>query len=339
MKIYIAAYNQNRLAGAETSRSVHSHICRLARNYPHMLESYHYMSDRILNAIRNNNNHPIFMDSGAFSAFTQGSVIDLTDYARFLKTHSDIIEVASNLDVIGRDEASARGTYTNQKKLEDLGATVCPVHHVRDADKWLVKYLEEGYDYIFLGGMVPETTQYLRKWLDHVWGNYLTYRDGENKGKARVKVHGFGLTTLELMFRYPWYSVDSTSWVMKSQFGGIYLDMPEPDGSVIDYGLMFSTKTGVKRDLNSWHWDRLAGPIRRDVLARLELLEAARYRDPELEKLLAEMAPEYKHGYNPRALSESYAWRDVFNIDYFHRAMNRRVDKFIPELTLGLETT
>jgi hypothetical protein len=36
-------------------------------------------------------------------------------------------------------------------------------------------------------------------------------------------VHGFGLTSLPLMLRYPWYSVDSTTWLMTSRMGSIYI--------------------------------------------------------------------------------------------------------------------
>ena len=54
---------------------------------------------------------------------------------------------------------------------------VLPVHHVRDHDYWLRRYLDEGYQHICLGGMVGESTPTLRKWLDHVWDKYLTNSD------------------------------------------------------------------------------------------------------------------------------------------------------------------
>ena len=61
---------------------------------------------------------------------------------------------------------------------------VLPVHHVRDNNNWLQRYIEEGYDYICLGGMVPETPQYLKEWLDHVWHNYLTNADGTRRSQG-----------------------------------------------------------------------------------------------------------------------------------------------------------
>jgi len=183
-----------------------------------ILESYHYIgkSNRYTEVIRADKKK-IFLDSGAFSMFTLGIDVDLKEYAEFIIENQDIIEVASNLDHIGR--GTEKQTWKNQKIIEGYGATIQPVHHARDDDKWLAKYLEAGYDYIFLGGMVPEHTSYLRKWLDRIWDTLLT----DSKGRPLVKVHGFGLTTPELMLRYPWYSVDSASWIMASSTGTIYI--------------------------------------------------------------------------------------------------------------------
>jgi hypothetical protein len=185
-----------------------------------VLESYHYIGKhaRHINTITKDKKK-IFLDSGAFSMFTQGITVDLRQYADFIIKHKKAIFVASNLDVIGK--GNEKGSWKNQQELEKMGAKVAPVHHARDADKWLVRYIDAGYDYIFLGGMVPESTTYLRGWLDRIWGNILTDKDGFPK----VKIHGFGLTTPELMLRYPWYSVDSTSWIMAAASGSIYFPM------------------------------------------------------------------------------------------------------------------
>lgn len=317
MKIYLGAYYQSRLAVPDTT-SAHMRIAQLARRYPHMLESFHYMSPKMVDAIRANNNHTVFLDSGAFSAFTQGTTIDINEYAKFIREHPDIVAVASNLDVIGRDASAAAATYENQKKLEALGVKVCPVHHVRDDDYWLEKYLGEGYPYIFLGGMVPETIPTLRLWLRHVWRRYLLNEDGT----ARVKVHGFGLTNLELMFRHPWHSVDSTSWAMTAQYGGVLIDFPRPSGRVRTVKVDFSNKSGKRYDVNSWHFNSLIKPLRNVVVARLEQLEAERSKEPEVEAQLEEETG-YKQGFNPVALAESYGWRDYFNIEFFRRAMSR----------------
>lgn len=321
MRIYLASRYTGARAKGVSSQTSHSFISGLI-DYPYILESFHYLhsKNQLMNLMRENGD-TMFLDSGAFSMFTQNVSVNLSSYAKFIEQHQDIIHVASNLDAIGAGNEQL--SYDRQKELEKLGADIKPVHHVRDKDSWLQRYLDEGYDYIFLGGMVPENTDTLRTWLDHVWSRYLTKPDGTPK----VKVHGFGLTTQELMFRYPWFSVDSTSWVQTAMFGAIYLDMPQPDGGVIDFKVDFSNKSKRRYDDNSWHFATLKEAEKQAVVNRLEELEAARTKYPIEEEL--EKAKGYKQGLNPVALGESYGWRDVANIGYFKRAMDRRVDRFV----------
>ena len=324
MKIYMAGVYAGGRGSNEKSMSTHLRVTHHLK-YPYLLESFHYMKPTMVRAIRNNGD-TIFLDSGAFSMFTQGVDVNLKAYADFIKGHQDIIHVASNLDAIGA--GNERLSYDRQKELEGMGVKIQPVHHVRDHDSWLEQYLNEGYDYIFLGGMVPEETSTLMKWLDHIWYKYLTNEDGTPK----VKVHGFGLTTASLMFRYPWYSVDSTSWVMSSRFGSIYLDFPQPDGSVKDYKIDFSDRSSKRYEAESWHFESLKSHEKKAVLERLEFLESRREPHPEEEALEKETG--FKQGFNPIALAKSYGWRDYANIEYFRRAMERRVDRF----TLRQET-
>ncbi len=157
----------------------------------------------------------LFLDSGAFSAFTQGVEIDIDEYIKFIKQHEDYLETYAVLDVIGDPIA----TYKNQKYMEKKGVMPLPCFHYGEDPKWLKKYLDEGHEYIALGGMVPISTGDLRVWLDAIFSKYLC----DDSGKAIVKVHGFGLTSLPLMVRYPWYSVDSTSWVVASRMGYVYI--------------------------------------------------------------------------------------------------------------------
>lgn len=157
----------------------------------------------------------IFLDSGAFSAFTQGVNIDIQEYIDFIKKHEKHLTVYANLDVIGSPE----GTWKNQRRMEKAGLLPLPCFHHGEDPKWLKMYLSRGYDYIALGGMVPISTPDLKIWLDDIWKNYLT----DDEGMPIIKVHGFGLTSNTLMRRYPWWSVDSTSWVMTGRMGGVYV--------------------------------------------------------------------------------------------------------------------
>jgi hypothetical protein len=294
MRIYLASLIKSGFSftntGSENEQIPHDIIDQ----YPWDLESYHALQfDRRWADYMRSINKTIFMDSGAFSMFTRGIEVNLQEYADYLQDNHDVIHVASNLDVIGRDKEAE--SYANQKVLEDMGANIMPVHHARDSDYWLEKYLDEGYDYIFLGGMVPETGKYLRLWLDRIWENHLVNEDGT----AKVKVHGFGLTTLDLINRYPWYSVDSTSWVMASRFGQIFLDLEHRD-----LKLTFSDQSPRMRDLGM-HYDTLDPVTRATVDRRITDL-----------------------GFDPQLLRTHFGWRDAFNIQFFKRVMDRPDPKF-----------
>lgn len=212
MRIYLAGlYAGGRNGLLATSENLE--IARdAAEKYPWELESYHYIKKmkEAPNYYRSKK-MTLFLDSGAFSMFTKGIKVDLAEFAGYIKKNQDVIHIASNLDEIGRNKEQE--SYNNQKTLEKYGAKIQPVHHARDDDKWLLKYMAEGYDYIFLGGMVPETTKYLRGWLDHIWSRYLTTKTG----RPKIKIHGFGLTTLDLINRYPWYCMTDEHEVLTRQ--------------------------------------------------------------------------------------------------------------------------
>lgn len=137
------------------------------------------------------------------------------NYIHFLKSNSSKIMVYANLDIINNPEA----TWENQKYMERKGLNPIPVFHFGSDVKWLERYLREGYKYIAMGGMIPNSFSVLKEPLDDLWINHLTDKDGY----PLVKVHGFAVTSARLVHRYPWYSVDSTSWVKFGMYGSIII--------------------------------------------------------------------------------------------------------------------
>jgi hypothetical protein len=303
MRIYLAGLIGTGAIHSDTITSERTLLTKdLRGRVPWELESYHYIrgKDTVPEYFRRLGKS-IFLDSGAFSMFTQGAHVDLAEYADYIKTNQDWIHIASNVDEIGKGKEAE--SYRNQKQLEkllgpDLAPMLCPVHHARDDDKWLQKYLAEGYEYIFLGGMVPESTAYLKGWLDHVWCRYLVRRDGT----AKIKVHGFGMTTFDLIQRYPWFSVDSTSWVMGEKYGTVYIDWP--DGRVINLDF---AETCPSRYAFDKHYDTIAPRVKEHIDARLQEL-----------------------GYDPELLRTNYGWRDHCNISFFMRYGANINPVFIP---------
>jgi hypothetical protein len=198
----------------------------------------------------------LFLDSGAFTAFTKKVTIDIQEYANFVKKYSSVWTVMSSLDAIGRGEEAARQSYENFCALRRLGAQVFPVFHVREPNHWLQRYIDEGEPYILIGGMVPESTPWLMERLDELWSMILS----DQEGYPKVKTHGFGLTDQKLMFRYPWHSVDSTSWLMSGVFGTCLFRVGNKVQKIV-----FSEESPEARKYKGWHYKNLVPAAREKV--------------------------------------------------------------------------
>lgn len=266
----------------------------------------------------------LFLDSGAFSAFTQNIEIDIQAYIAFIKEHEEHLEVYANLDVIG----SAEGTWRNQKIMERAGLKPLPCFHHGEDFKWLQKYLDEGYKYIALGGMVPISTPDLKVWLDQVFSNYICGPDGLPK----VKIHGFGLTSLRLMMRYPWYSVDSTSWVVTGRMGSVYIPRFRDGKSIYDedsWKVCISTRSPSKGEAGQ-HIDTFSPRIKQILLDYIHdkgfklgksefKMESDKYELKEDEKWFGKAAGGEREVeiIIENGLSNDYKLRDELNIIYF----------------------
>lgn len=153
------------------------------------------------------------------------------DYIDFIKQHEDGIDVYATLDVIpgqtpggssslkGRAETAAKLTWRNQQYLESKGLCPMPVVHRGAESKWIRQYIDEGYDYLGLGGMVAAggygTATGVWDWLDRIFGEVICNTEDR---LPVIKTHGFGLGGPSVN-RYPFYSVDSTTWVMIGSYG------------------------------------------------------------------------------------------------------------------------
>lgn len=151
----------------------------------------------------------VFLDSGGFSAFTKGVKIDIYEYIDFIKKIEDKITAYAVLDVIGDPVATAK----NQGIMEEAGLNPVPVFHAFSDLKYLEDMVSK-YDYIALGGLVPlaRDKRRLAAWLDRCFSVI----------KNGARVHGFGMTSFDMMMRYPFYSVDSTSWLGGSMRAEVY---------------------------------------------------------------------------------------------------------------------
>ena len=156
----------------------------------------------------------IMLDSGAYSAYTKGKIIDIDQYVLFLLQHQNLFDYCINLDVI----MNAKASYTNWQYLRSFGLNVLPVYHIGTDEIWLKKYLKQT-DYIALGAVANLSSTQRMQSLTRIWNSYLT----NSEGFPIVNVHGLGVTAVSLMLRYPWFSVDSITPIIAAAYGRIFL--------------------------------------------------------------------------------------------------------------------
>ncbi len=194
MKYYAAVVNENEIEAA----CFQPPYC--------MLASYHYFKSQtelILRCLQKN--YDVFIDSGAFSAANSNKEINIDDYCNYILDTG--VTTYAGLDVIG-DAAKTR--YNNEYMTGEYGLKPIPTFHMGSTIKDLEAIAHGQYSYIALGGLV--FAQGVISHCDEVWHNILTHN-------PKLRVHGFGLTNVDLMKRYPWYSVDSSSFKSAKRFG------------------------------------------------------------------------------------------------------------------------
>lgn len=175
----------------------------------------------------------LFVDSGAYSAHTKGAELDVDEYISYINKNEGIFDVVAQVDKIP-------GEFKKHKTLEQLKSApeeswqnylymrervidadkLLPIFHQGEDFKHLQRMLEAKFDgkhipYIGISPANDLLTSHKAKWLETV---FRIIRDSSN---PQVKTHAFGMTTKNLLEKYPFYSADSTTWLMQGIFGSI----------------------------------------------------------------------------------------------------------------------
>ncbi len=173
------------------------------------------------------------LDSGAYSAWINHTPLKVEGYAEYCKANEHLVDYIINLDVIP-------GIYGDKKRLSSLDVEAAAIQgwnnyeymlaqgipkeklihvfHQNDDVKWLEKMLEFGMTFIGISPANDSSTKQRIAWLDSIMPLLC-----DDRGFPHTKFHGFAATSVILMVRFPWFSVDSTSWVKFSRFGTIYV--------------------------------------------------------------------------------------------------------------------
>lgn len=190
----------------------------LRAGYKNILLSYYasfYPKNVLTQAHNNLSNFTIFLDSGGYTARVKGIDINMAQYCAFAKQHGNMFHAMANLDV-----HDLPTQFNNQAMLEATGhyQKALPVYHLTEfinPDPKVKGLLEEyckKHEYVALGGTAGVITNrdYFKKYLNFCFQVGMKYK---------TKFHGFGMTATYLLERYPFYSVDSTSWQAGARYG------------------------------------------------------------------------------------------------------------------------
>jgi hypothetical protein len=260
----------------------------------------------------------IFLDSGAHSLYTkhvinkqhtEGYNFYETDtfwkyvdsYGKYMSENKDKFEIYVNIDVIFNPEMS----WKVQQYLEsNFGLNPMPVVHYGTDLKWLRFYMDN-YEYIGIGGLGQEVSvsQYLE------FGDAVFKTAGDKNGVPTHKLHGFAITAPTLMFRYPWYSVDSATWIRVSRMGMIMIPR-------IQYGktrwnippvrIQVSDK-GPQKSQADTHIDIMSANQRKRVISIIEEKGFKLGKSIEENGIMRVVEP---------GLINNYKMRDIFNMLY-----------------------
>jgi hypothetical protein len=169
----------------------------------------------------------VMLDSGAYSAWYHGAPLVLDAYIDYIKTYGHLFKSIVALDVIpGANrkaaktqadvERAAAQSHSNFAKMRKSGIDAIPVFHQGEDFKWLERMIDEGVEYIGISPAPRVSQEIILRWLDQCFT-----RITDVDGIPLAKTHGFGATSHGLIRRYPWFTIDSTTWALAAGYGTI----------------------------------------------------------------------------------------------------------------------
>lgn len=219
-----------------------------------ILLSYMFFKEpkKVLEAVNLIKPKNVIIDSGAFSVWANGQTVDIGQYAKFCHNVKEVFPKDINLYVVNLDvlpgrfgvrpneqqkEDSAKQGWENMITLEKEGLKVIHVFHQHESFEWLDKLMKHS-DYIGVSPANDVSMKEKLNWLNQVFS--IT--------KDKIKTHGFAVTSHNQLYRYPFYSVDSSSWTAPSRFGRIPVFCDDLTMKTVEY----KNKEQVKK-----YWDYL----------------------------------------------------------------------------------
>lgn len=178
-----------------------------------------YYTDRTalkdLDTIHDLSGRPIMLDSGAYSARRHMMTIKVEDFAAWIKDQ----EAGRYFPIANLDYGPLERQWQNQAYLDArFPDQVLPVFHPEEyfdakGRDWFEGMVRER-DYVAIGGIVGSVRS--KKELEEAGYFRWAFYHGMKHG---CRIHGFGVTDVGALFRYPFYSSDSTTWLSTLRHG------------------------------------------------------------------------------------------------------------------------
>ena len=202
--------------------------------HPHTLLSFYYknLQARYEKIWDCPNNESIMIDSGAFSAWSLNKKINLYEYAEWAKIiykkykqknneiHFINLDVIPGLRGITSTIAERKDAIIQSKKnaklLKNEGLPIVEVFHQDEDIEIFYDMVNRNYPNLIAispRNDVPVTSR--QTWLQHLLCKII-----QKYGKNNIpKCHGLGVTAETMLLTFPFYSVDSSSWITPYVYG------------------------------------------------------------------------------------------------------------------------
>lgn len=261
--------------------------------------------------------HPsmkLFVDSGAFSAYTKGKEIDLDDYINYLNEYGKYFNVMVQVDYIpGKsNQVQDRQVYLDAPRIswenflqmrerldKSLWDRFIPVFHEGEDFKWLENMLTykdaDGnlLEYIGISPHTETTTDRRLVFCKEVFRRI-------QKLNPHVKTHGFGMTALNILQYIDFTSVDSTTWLKGAIYGTILVHR---------HNKLAAMNVGERTTGASDHFCWLGAEAKAEVC---RLIEDAGFSTEKLKKIDPTREVEIPDDGTPD-ITNSIAMRQMFN--------------------------
>lgn len=272
----------------------------------------------------------MFVDSGAFTYMTNPDYFNMPieyweshieKYLNWAKKHKDIIFAIANLDLeqlVGTDQVWEWNKKYFEPFMVETGIPVCFVWHEESGLDHYVKMCER---YPYVGFSMVNGTADTQKCIELL-------AIAEDNGAL---VHGMGMTSIDMLTKLPFYTVDSTTWKSGLRYG------------------MYVTWTGQSvKQFPKDTWEEKVVPYfkRYDKQFDMELLYD--YDEPEVikasvyafqcaEKYLKELLKPFTYWHKPKSLIQRIDPKLFPSPQWFEDAVYLDIDLYAKQLNINPE--